>query len=648
MGLFDRFRKTQAVDSITINAGDYFGAWKLSNEEYLRILGLSPAEMWRTQPYLRIVVNFMARNIAQLGLQTFQRVSETDRRRLRDGGMADALREPNRAATSYELVYGLVADLALYDTAYWLLSDEPGQRIVRLPVPWVTAKGGDVLGPERYEVRKNDRGEAVSIPAEQVLAFHGWHPGSLAAGSSPMHALKEILAEQVQAARYREHVWRRGGKVGAVLSRPANAPKWSEEARKQFKADWDAGYTGDGPRVGGTPLLEDGMSLERVDFNAREMEFIEGARLALNTTASVYHIPPPMIGLLDNANYANVREFRKMLYGDTLGPVIGQIEDRINAFLVPRLDTRSGVYVEFNVEEKLQGNFEEQAQALQSSVGAPYMTRNEARALRNLPALDGGNELVTPLNVLVGGQASPRDSGTQNEGSASGPLAVKADLAATKARATEPQAKKVAEVLRKFFGRQSAAVLSALGGGGEWWDKDRWDAELADDLHALAVSVATQVGASEAEALGFDSGDYDADLTVKFLRGVAERYAVNINTTTKTQLDEQVAAGDEGDTAEVFETATSSRSEGISNGMTTFLAAFATHEAAKQIARGNDVEATKTWVTGANPRPAHAAMNGETVGLDKDFSNGLPWPGAAGAGPEDNANCNCTLLINLD
>jgi hypothetical protein len=35
------------------------------------------------------------------------------------------------------------------------------------------------------------------------------------------------------------------------------------------------------------------------------------------------------------------------------------------------------------------------------------MTANEARALRNMPAIDGGDELVTPLNVLVGGQAVP-------------------------------------------------------------------------------------------------------------------------------------------------------------------------------------------------------------------------------------------------
>ena len=52
------------------------------------VMGMSPAEVWRTQPHLRTVVTFMARNIAQLGVHAFQRVDESDRQRLRDADLA--------------------------------------------------------------------------------------------------------------------------------------------------------------------------------------------------------------------------------------------------------------------------------------------------------------------------------------------------------------------------------------------------------------------------------------------------------------------------------------------------------------------------------------------------------------------------------
>lgn len=651
MGLFDRFRKVQAVGTVlgTANApGNYYGAWQLTAEDYERILGLSPAEMWRTQPYLRTVVTFLARNIAQLGLQTFLRAADDDRQRVRDG-VDLVLRRPNKSTTAYELAYGLVADLALYDVAYWLLTDDPDQPVTRLPVVWVTPRGGDANGPESYAVRSNDRGEAVLIPAEQILAFHGWHPASLAVGSSPVHALREILAEQVQAAKYREATWRRGGKVGAVLSRPAGAPAWSDPARQQFKADWESRYTGNGDGVGGTPMLEDGMTLSRVDFSAHDMQFIEGSRLALNTVASVYHVNPTMIGLLDNANYSNVREFRRMLYGDTLGPTIAQIEDRLNTFLVPRFDARPGVYVEFNIDEKLQGNFEEQTVALQASVGRPWMTANEARALRNMPAIDGGDDLVTPLNVLVGGQASPVDTAPDSPplaGAASMSLGTKAgNLFLIKARATERQQAKVAEVLGSFLKRQGDAVLGKVGSG-DWWDGDRWDRELSDDLHAVSLSVATELGKGEATALGFDAKDYDEATTVAFLREVSARYAGTINTTTKAQLDAKVAA-DDGDPADIYTAdAVAARSNGVATGVSTFLAGFAAHEAAQQLSRSHGATGTKTWVTGGNPRPEHAAMDGETVSLDEDFSNGQKWPGSGGD-VSDTANCNCAVTINL-
>ena len=91
---------------------------------------------------------------------------------------------------------------------------------------------------------------------------------------------------------------------------------------------------------------------------------------------------------------------------------MAKIEDRLNTFLLPMIGVDNDqYYVEFNISEKLQGNFEEQTLALQASVGRPWMTANEARARMNMPALDGdANELITPLNVIAGGQASPRDS----------------------------------------------------------------------------------------------------------------------------------------------------------------------------------------------------------------------------------------------
>lgn len=635
MGMADLLRRLRGTtyqgQQVTVDIGSTISD---------RVLGMSPAEVWRTQPHLRTVVTFMARNIAQCGLHTFQRVGETDRVRLRDGAIAATLARPNAQTTSYELAFGTVADLALYDVAYWHYlkdADAPsGWSIYRLPPDWVTPLGGDAFSYDSYKVTVDGAVRSVILSADSVLAFHGWNPLDTRRGSSPVASLKAILAEQMMAVQHRQQVWQRGGRVSTVITRPEGA-KWSDAARESFRKDWNSKYVGDGPNAGGTPILEDGMTINRLDFNAHEQQFVEAAKLALATVAGVYHVNPTMVGVLDNANYSNVREFRKMLYGDTLGPVLASLEDRINTFLVPTLDPRPGIYVEFNIAEKLQGNFEEQTTALQAAVGRPWMVADEARARLNLPSLGGdAGRLVTPLNVLVGGQASPRDSAPKG-----GPVRFKA-------RAAETYEQKHAEVVAKFFRRQGAVVKTRLGvkAPEDYWDQARWDGELSEDLYRLAVLVTADVSAKTLDSIGFSPDAYDADRTLAWLREVSDRSAKSINAATKAQIDAALASDDpDAGVTSVFDVAEGQRTPAIAATAVTMLSAFATTEAAKQAAGDT---ATKTWVTGANPRPEHARMNGETVPLSENFSNGAAWPGdGANLGADDLAGCNCELVISI-
>lgn len=640
----DILRREQPVAYFTPNV-THLGADEL---QAMVLGGLTPAQMWATQPHLRTVVSFLARNIAQLGLHTFERVGE-DRKRDRDSAFAKTMRRPNPDQTAFDLVFALVGDLSLYDRAYWALIpdvDGPsGWMIRRLPPTWVTPVARDAFGAKSYTVL-NPQGESVEVSADNIIAFNGYHPTNPRKGSPTVEALKETLSEQIEASKYRNQVWKRGGRVSSVLQRPKDAPPWSDAAREAFREDWYSKYTGNGSKAGGTPILEDGMTLNRVDFTAAEQQFVEAAKLSFSTVAAAFHVNPTMVGVLDNANYSNVREFRRMLYGDTLGPLIAQIEDRVNTFLLPRMGMDNATYyAEFNIAEKLQGSFEEQAAVMQTLVGAPLMTRNEGRAKFNLTAIDGGDQLVTPLNVLIGGQASPTDSGSQNLEPKSTALPSAKAAGALQKAATDAQRDKVAEVLASFFARQGKSVLSALGAGQDWWDAKRWDGELADDLLSVTHTLADLLGKAEAERLGFSDG-YNADQTVNFLRSVAERRAKAINETTKAQLDEQIAAAD-GDPAHVFEVAKESRASGVGSLLATAVAGFAVREAAQQIAQREGVTPTKTWVVNSkNPRSSHRGMSGQTVPIDEPFSNGMQFPGDYGDADEV-AGCRCSITTSI-
>lgn len=366
-------------------------------------------EIWRRQPSVRRTVSFLGRNIAQLGLHLFERKGDTDRQRLTDHPLARLLTQPNRFTTRYRFFNSLVCDFAIYDCAYWWKAKgvDGGHQLLHLPAPLVTPKGDNWLTPEVFEV-VGAKGRKL-IPAAEVLYFRGYG-GAADAGVSPLESLRQVLREDWTASEMRDQVMRNGARHSGYLTRPNDAPKWSDGARERFKLEWQTRYAGSAAAdAGGTPLLEDGMTFTAASQTAKELQYIEGRKLTDEEVARSYFIPPPMIGILDHATFSNITEQHKMLYQDTLGPWLSMIQDEVALQLIPDFEPvhPDRFYIEFNIREKLTGSFEERAGVMQQAIGGPWLTINEGRAMDNRPPIDGGDELIRPLNVTQNGDQDP-------------------------------------------------------------------------------------------------------------------------------------------------------------------------------------------------------------------------------------------------
>jgi hypothetical protein len=377
------------------------------------------------------------------------------------------------------------------------------------------------------------------------------------------------------------------------------------------------------------------------------------------------------VGILDHATFSNIKEQHKSLYTDVLGPWMAQIEQDLELQLLPEFEDTDGVYVEFNIAEKLQGDFEEQTRSLQSAVGRPWMTANEARGVMNLPHLEGdADELVTPLNVLTGGQASPRDGkaltprpplpseqerggeartpGSSSVGTGEGK---KQRVAEVEGALRERYTAKWAEVLGRHYRRQEAALLSAAGGkaakaalvDGSWFDQERWDRELGADLLKLGLLTAGTWAALIKAVYGLEYDDEALEAgMVPWMEEHSRIQATYINDATRRSLDAALQDPQYEAPADaikrVFALAVSAWVGRQAATAVTSAANFGSAEGA----RAGGLR-TKTWHAGANPRPSHAAQDGVTVGIRDVFPNGLRWPGDPRGDAEDNANCNCTM-----
>jgi hypothetical protein len=443
------------------------------------------------------------------------------------------------------------------------------------------------------------------------------------------------------------------------MSRPKDAPDWSPEAKAKFVQSWKQ-YSGTGSSAGNTPLLEDGMELKRVGFNAKEEQWLEAATLSLSTVAGSYHVPPAMVGVPGYNSFASVKEFRKMLYTETMGPSISQIEDTINLVLAPFIGEPAGNYLELNIQEKLQGDFEEQAAVMQASVGGPWMTVNEARQRVNLPKIDGGDNLLAPLNMGAAGNngpaagapiapvsdpnapadaTPPKSNGGAHGAHIDGVKApVTADASVTAGMATE-----IARVMKRQRDEASKHIASKAP---DWWDQKKWNRELSGALLPHMTALTAGVARDAAASKGADPDGYSVGETTNFLKAVADSRADLINATTRDQLDEALKGDPDQLYAQVnhvFDVGLETRAPDSAATMATMLAAWATVEMAKQLLA--DREPRKKWVSSGKPNSRHQAMNGQTVPIHEKFSNGADWPGDPVLGAAGVANCGCGVDI---
>ena len=608
------------------------------------VLNYSVKKLYQTQDNLRAVVDFLAASIAQLPLKVYVRKDDDARERDRTSAAALLLWRPNVVQTEYEFVRGLVTEYLVFGNVYvWVIPSvetRSGYEMYIVPSDWVqSTEGGNVYAADVIRV-STERGGTVDIPKEEFVQFKTYSPGNPGGYLSPISSLRQFLEEQIYAGNFRKELWRSSGRMNAQITRPKDVAPWTDEQRKKwvtaFREAWGAG----GDKAGSIPLLEDGMKIEPFQMSFKEQQWAESIKLTREAAAAAYRVNPSLIWHTETQTYASAKDNARALYAECLGSDIQMLQQRINEFVLPMVGAAPGTYVEFDLSEKLKGSFEERASILYQAAGAPYMTRNEVRAELNLPPIPGGDAMIVPMNLSTGDEMSlpVEEEKTAKVLFKSSELRIKAPSA------TEEEKDALAEVLKKFFKRQFASILPKIGAGADWWDQERWDEELTDDILPIMRDIADTHGIETAELL---KSEYVPELTGAYLRKMAAGRAKATNIKTQEKISEALEMDE--DPVPVMEKREKDEAPMLAQTLATAVAGWAVSEAVHQAERQPNwnKEVTKIWATGENPRESHALMNGEEVGIDEAFSNGAYWPGDDNLSPDEACGCNCHTDIRI-
>lgn len=339
---------------------------------------------YRATPSLRTVVDLLARNTAQLGLHLYDRLDDDSRTRDRTSPLARLIEKPNPAYSRFDLVLRTVLALGIYGETFWWKEGPVGARTAL----WY-------VSPAKLQALLHGGLDPIGRPMVAANFVRIWwpDPDDDFQACPLLETLRALLQEDREAARHRISLLRSGARWQGVVERPAGAPRWEDPQRDRFRDQLEQRFGGPAGS-GKVVVFEDGMTYKPVSWSPVETESSVMRKANAEDITRSYQVPLPMAGILDHATFSNVREQHKHLYQDTLGPLNAQIEAALNLQLLDEYERFDRSYFEFNVNDKLQGSFEEQSASLGRATGRPWMTVNEARARMNMPGIAGGDALA--------------------------------------------------------------------------------------------------------------------------------------------------------------------------------------------------------------------------------------------------------------
>jgi HK97 family phage portal protein len=137
-----------------------------------------------------------------------------------------------------------------------------------------------------------------------------------------------------------------------------------------------------------------GMTLTPLNLKLADSQFLEIKQYTAMQIASAFGVKPYQIGDYSKSSYASAEAQQLSFLVDTLLFIVKQYEEEIGFKLLHDDEEAQGYHVKFNTAVILRADQQTQINTLSTAVQSFLMTPNEARERLDLPAKEGGDQLL--------------------------------------------------------------------------------------------------------------------------------------------------------------------------------------------------------------------------------------------------------------
>ena len=348
-------------------------------------------------------VRILAEAIAGLPLHVYRYKDGGGKEKALDHPLYPLLHdEPNPEMTSFVFRETLMTHLLLWGNAFAQVIRNGRDEIIGLYplMPNRMTVGRDEAGRLYYEYQRTwdeptGRFETVTLAARDVLHIPGLGFDGLV-GYSPIAMAKNAIGLAQATEDYGASFFANGAAPGGVLEHPGTI---KDPAR--VRESWQSTFGGarNGNKIA---VLEEGMKYTPISVSPEQAQFLETRKFQINEIARIFRIPPHMIGDLEKSSFSNIEQQSLEFVKYTLDPWVIRWEQAITKTLLSSRE-KPGVYVKFNLEGLLRGDYESRMNGYAVARQNGWMSANDIRELENLDRISpeaGGDLYLVNGNML--------------------------------------------------------------------------------------------------------------------------------------------------------------------------------------------------------------------------------------------------------
>lgn len=247
-----------------------------------------------------------------------------------------------------------------------------------------------------------DNGQMAQVHSSNMIALHHISANG-EKGVRPIDVLNDTIT---YGEKVREFSLKQLESVnsGVILELPGTS--LSQEKKETLIKNFIDTYKSSN---GGVMVIEGGMQAKTLNRSPVDAGVLDVERVTKNRVATVYGIPPHMLGDYTDATYSTAEQSQQEYLDMTIIPIIVQWQEEMNLKLLTWDEIKNGYAFRFDVTGMKAADMATTAEKYQKAIRGGWMRVNEVRRREGLPPDDDGDTLLVskdlaPLSAVRNGE----------------------------------------------------------------------------------------------------------------------------------------------------------------------------------------------------------------------------------------------------